>query len=64
MGDVSVSIDIPFMLMLDHVAGVNGIVWATPISDLIAMLAGNLLFIPFWRHLSQEEKLLPCPEAK
>lgn len=56
-------LDIPFML-LNHLVGVNGIVWATPVSDLIAMLVGILLFIPFWRQLSTERELPSRSEAK
>lgn len=44
-------LDIPFMLVLNHFAGVNGIVWATPMADVCAMLVAIVLFIPFWRHL-------------
>ena len=43
-------LDIPFMLLLNHLAGVNGIVWAAPIADFLAMLAAIILFIPFWHH--------------
>ncbi len=47
-------LDIPFMLLLNHLSGVNGIVWATPIADLIAMLVAISLFIPFWRRLTPQ----------
>lgn len=45
-------LDIPFMFLLNHLAGVNGIVWATPIADLGAMTVAMILFIPFWRRLT------------
>lgn len=45
-------LDIPFMFLLDHLAGVNGIVWATPIADLGATAVAVILFVPFWRRLS------------
>ena len=48
-------LDIPFMFLLNHLAGVNGIVWATPIADLGAMTVAILLFIPFWRRLTAQE---------
>ena len=47
-------LDIPFMFLLNHFVGVNGIVWATPIADLGAMTVAILLFIPFWRRLSED----------
>ena len=54
-------LDIPFMLLMNALIGVNGIVWATPISDFLAMTVAILLFIPFWKKLKalikgQEEK--------
>ena len=47
-------LDIPFMLLLNHFVGVNGIVWATPISDFIAMIVAICLFVPFWKKLSEK----------
>ena len=49
-------LDIPFMFLMNALAGVNGIVWATPIADFGAMLAAVILFIPFWRKLSRLAK--------
>ena len=45
-------LDIPFMFLLNALAGVDYIVWAVPIADLGAMLVAILLFIPFWKRLS------------
>ena len=50
-------LDIPFMLLLNHLLGVKGIVWATPIADMGAMLAAISLFIPFWRKLDSEARM-------
>ena len=47
-------LDIPFMLLLDRLAGVDSIVWATPLADLIAMVVALCLFAPFWRRLSEQ----------
>ena len=49
-------LDIPFMLLLNALAGVEGIVWATPIADFGAMLAAAALFVPFWKSLSDRMK--------
>ena len=46
-------LDIPLMFLMDHLAGIEGIVWATPIADCCAMVVSIALFLPFWRHLSQ-----------
>lgn len=47
-------LDIPFMLLLDRLFGVTGIVWATPISDLCAMLVAIIMFVHFWRRLPMD----------
>ena len=44
-------LDIPFMILMNHLIGVNGIAWATPIADCGAMTAAILRFIPFWKEL-------------
>ena len=44
-------LDVPFMFLMNALLGVNGIAWATPIADLLAMLTALILFIPFWRKL-------------
>lgn len=45
------SIDIPIMFIMNAWVGVNGIVWATPISDFLAMVISILIFIPTWKKL-------------
>lgn len=45
-------LDVPFMLLMNALIGVNGIAWATPIADFCAMLTGLILFIPFWKKLN------------
>lgn len=52
-------LDIPFMLLMNHLVGVNGIAWATPIADGIAMITAIGLFIPFYKKLMQEVKEAP-----
>ena len=47
-------LDIPFMFLLNSLVEVNGIVWATPIADLCAMIVAVILFIPFWKRLSSQ----------
>ena len=41
-------LDVPVMLLLNALVGVNGIVWATPAADLGAMLVSCVLFL-LWR---------------
>lgn len=47
-------LDVPFMFLLNALAGVKAIAWATPIADCGAMLVGVLLFIPFWKRMGKD----------
>ena len=51
-------LDIPFMFLLNHLAGVKGIVWATPIADLGAMIVALSLIIPFLGRLKTKEETI------
>ena len=46
-------LDVPFMFLLDSIAGADAIAWATPIADCGAMLVGILLFVPLWRKMGK-----------
>ena len=45
-------LDIPLMFIMDAMFGIEGIVWATPIADLVATTVAVILFVPYWRHLT------------
>lgn len=45
-------LDVPFMFIMNSIAGANGIPWATPIADLLSMLLAVVLFVPYWRKLT------------
>ena len=49
-------LDIPFMFLMNHLIGVNGIAWATPIADGAAMVIAIFMFISFWKKLRSEFK--------
>ena len=53
-------LDIPFMFLLNGLLGVNGIVWATPIADVCAMIVAVIVLVPFWKMLSSQEKKDPA----
>lgn len=40
-------LDVPFMFLMNAVAGADGIPWATPIADSLAMGMALILFIPY-----------------
>ena len=47
-------VDIPAMFLMNHLVGINGIAWATPIADFVSMVVAIVCFIPFWRKLQQD----------
>lgn len=46
--------DVPFMFIMDALMGANGIPWATPISDILAMSTALVLFVPYWKQISKK----------
>lgn len=54
-------LDIPFMFLMDRQIGVNGIAWATPVADGVAMLVALCLFLPFWKQLRHESESPGAP---
>ncbi len=48
------SLDVLFMLILNHAAGVSGIAWATPFADWIAFVISLALVIPSLKKLNAE----------
>lgn len=49
------SLDIVFMLLLDHRFGISGIAWATPIADWFALILSLSLTVPCLIRLSRKE---------
>ena len=56
--------DIPLMIILNGAAASQGIPWATPISDAMAMILAVLLFIPYWIKLRNTMKELEKDSAE
>ena len=44
------------MFIMNAAVGVSGIPWATPISDVLAMLAALVLFFPYWKKVNAKIK--------
>lgn len=42
--------DIPAMLILNSLLGVDYIVWGVPIADFLAMIVAIIMFVPFYKH--------------
>lgn len=45
-------LDVPFMFIMNAIAGAVGIPWATPIADFLAMIIAFFLFIPYWKQIN------------
>ena len=56
--------DIPLMFIMNSAMGSQGIPWATPISDALAMLLAILLFVPYWIKLRNTMKELEAASAE
>ena len=48
------SLDVGFMIALNHFVGVEGIAWATPLADWLALLISVALIVPYLRRLNAE----------
>ena len=51
------SLDMVFMLILNHAVGVSGIAWVTPIADWIAFVISAALIVPQLRQLKAEAQI-------
>ena len=45
-------LDIPFMLLYNALAGVEGIAFATPTADVLTMTISIILIIPYWKKIT------------
>lgn len=45
-------LDVPFMFAMNALSGADGIPWATPIADALAMLTAFILFVPYWKQIN------------
>jgi len=48
------SLDIPLMIVLNHFIGINGIAWAVPLADWLALIVSLLLFLPYINRIKKE----------
>lgn len=57
-------VDIPAMLLMNRLVGINGIAWATPIADVVSVTVAIACFIPFWRDLKKKIEDPPPTDAR
>ena len=56
------SLDVAFMIALNRVIGINGIAWATPFADWLALLISIALIVPCLKQLNADS-CAPIPPA-
>lgn len=52
-------LDVPFMFLMNAAVGADGIPWATPIADCLAMVLALILFIPYRKRLQETMEEVP-----
>ncbi|MBQ7001826.1 MAG: MATE family efflux transporter [Oscillospiraceae bacterium] len=50
-------LDIPFMFLMNKIAGAYGLPWATPIADFLAMITALILFLPYWKRMQETNEV-------
>ena len=48
-------VDIPAMMILNRLIGIDGIAWATPVADIVSMIVAIIFLVPFWKKLQEYE---------
>lgn len=48
-------LDIPLMLLFNSIVGISGIIWATPLADMLALVVSAVMVIPYLKTLIREQ---------
>lgn len=54
-------LDVPFMFLMNALAGADGIPWATLIADCLAMTTALILFLPYWKQINSKAITISPP---
>ena len=41
------TVDVPFMLLFNHIFGIRGVAWATPVAEIISLLVAAVMVVPY-----------------
>lgn len=55
------SLDIPLMIILNHLIGIRGVAWATPLADWLALIVSLLLYLPYRNKIKKENERCKTP---
>lgn len=47
-------LDIPLMLLFNSLVGINGIAYATPLADILALIISTVLIVPYLKNFTKE----------
>ncbi|HCW80507.1 MAG TPA: hypothetical protein DG942_05320 [Ruminococcaceae bacterium] len=48
-------VDVPLMFLFNRLMGINGIAWATPAADVIALIVSGTVAIPYLKKLRMQQ---------
>ena len=51
------TVDVPFMLLFNHIFGIRGVAWATPVAEIISLLVAAVMVVPYIRKLARGQEI-------
>ena len=59
------TVDVPFMILFNHLIGIRGVAWATPVAEVTSLMVAAAMVIPYIRKLARiPETTGPVSETK
>lgn len=59
------TVDVPFMILFNHLIGIRGVAWATPVAEVTSLMVAAAMVIPYIRKLARmPETAGPVSETK
>lgn len=47
------TVDVPFMILFNHLFGIRGVAWATPVAEIVSLTVAAIMVIPYIRKLAE-----------
>lgn len=51
------TVDVPFMLLFNHIFGIRGVAWATPVAEIISLMVAVAMVVPYIRKLARGQEI-------
>ena len=55
------TVDLPFMVLFNHLIGINGVAWATPVAEVVSMTVSLALVVPYIIRLAKGKESAAKP---